>query len=282
MGEIEEKLSPVFKWGGGKRQLLDDILPKIPPHTRYYEPFIGGAAVLLGLKPKYAVINDFNKELVNAYKVIRDYPEELIHLLKLHRDKNSIGHFYEVRAWDRNKDNYEQLSNIEKAARTIYLNRTCFNGLYRVNRQGFFNTPCGKYKNPEIVNEDRIRAIHKYLSTNRIEIRCGDYKDALKHIRAGAFVYFDPPYMPPENGDETFTQYTVDGFDEEKQRELKGICDMLTQKGVKFMLSNSCCSFIKELYKDYHIEIVQARRNVSADGSKRILIDEILVANYEI
>lgn len=281
MGEIEEKLFPVFKWGGGKRQLLDDILPKIPPYTRYYEPFIGGAAVLLGLKPEYAVINDFNKELVNAYKVIRDYPEELIYLLKLHRDKNSIEYFYEVRAWDRDKDNYEQLSNIEKAARTIYLNRTCFNGLYRVNRQGFFNTPCGKYKKPEIVNEDRIRAIHEYLSTNRIQIRCGDYKDALKHIRAGAFVYFDPPYMPPENGDETFTQYTVDGFDEEKQRELKEICDMLTQKGVKFMLSNSCCSFIKELYKDYHIEIVQARRNVSADGGKRILIDEVLVTNYE-
>jgi len=282
MGEIEEKLSPVFKWGGGKRQLLDDILPKIPPYTRYYEPFIGGAAVLLGLKPEYAVINDFNKELVNAYKVIRDYPEELIYLLKLHRNKNSIEYFYEVRAWDRDKDNYAQLSNIEKAARTIYLNRTCFNGLYRVNRQGFFNTPCGKYKKPEIVNEDRIRAIHEYLSTNRIQIRCGDYKDALKHIRAGAFVYFDPPYMPPENGDETFTQYTVDGFDEEKQRELKEICDMLTQKGVKFMLSNSCCSFIKELYKDYHIEIVQARRNVSADGGKRILIDEVLVTNYEI
>ncbi len=282
MGEVEKKISPVFKWGGGKRQLLDDILPKIPPNTRYYEPFVGGAAVLLGLKPKYAVINDFNKELVNAYRVIRDYPEELIQLLQGHKDNNSIEYFYEVRAWDRDRDSYDRLSDIEKAARTIYLNRTCFNGLYRVNRQGFFNTPCGKYKKPEIVNESRIRAIHEYLSSNRIEIRCGDYKDALKYIRAGAFVYFDPPYMPPENEDETFTQYTVDGFGEEKQRELKGICDMLTKKGVKFMLSNSCCSFIKELYKDYHIEIVQARRNISADGKKRILIDEVLVTNYKI
>lgn len=282
MGEVEKKISPVFKWGGGKRQLLDDILPKIPPNTRYYEPFVGGAAVLLGLKPKYAVINDFNKELVNAYRVIRDYPEELIQLLQGHKDNNSIEYFYEVRAWDRDRDSYDRLSDIEKAARTIYLNRTCFNGLYRVNRQGFFNTPCGKYKKPDIVNESRIRAIHEYLSSNRIEIRCGDYKDALKYIRAGAFVYFDPPYMPPENEDETFTQYTVDGFGEEKQRELKGICDMLTKKGVKFMLSNSCCSFIKELYKDYHIEIVQARRNISADGKKRILIDEVLVTNYKI
>lgn len=282
MEEIEVKLSPIFKWGGGKRQLLDAILPKIPPHTRYYEPFIGGAAVLLGLKPKYAVINDFNEELVNAYKVIRDNPEELIQLLEQHRNNNSVDYYYEVRAWDRNPETYALLSSTAKAARTLYLNRTCFNGLYRVNRNGFFNTPCGKYKNPKIVNAERIRAIHEYLSTNRIDIRCGDYKDALKHIRAGAFVYFDPPYMPPENGDETFTQYTIDGFDKERQKELKGVCDMFTEKGVKFMLSNSCCSFIRELYKDYHIEIVQARRNVSADGGKRILIDEVLVTNYEV
>ena len=282
MEELEEKLSPVFKWGGGKRQLLEEILPKIPSHTRYYEPFIGGAAVLLGLRPKYAVINDFNEELVNTYRVIRDYPEELIQLLEQHRSNNSVDYFYEVRAWDRNPEKYALLSDVEKAARTLHLNRTCFNGLYRVNRNGCFNTPCGKYKNPEIVNADRIRAIHEYLSTNRIDIRCGDYKDALKYIRTGAFVYFDPPYMPPENGEETFTKYTVDGFDEERQKELKSVCDMLTEKGVKFMLSNSYCSFIKELYKDYHIEIVQARRNISADGGKRILIDEVLVTNYEV
>lgn len=280
METVEEKLSPVFKWGGGKRQLLDIILPKIPPYTRYYEPFIGGAAVLFGLRPEYAVINDFNQELVNTYKVIRDNPEELIQLLENHREKNTVDYFYEVRSWDRNKESYALLNDIEKAARTIYLNRTCFNGLYRVNKSGYFNTPCGKYKKPEIVNAERIRAIHEYLSTNRIDIRCGDYKEALKHIRAGAFVYFDPPYMPPENGDETFTSYTVDGFGEEQQRELKTVCDQLTAKGVKFILSNSSCSFIKELYQDYHIEIVQARRNVSADGGKRILIDEVLVTNY--
>lgn len=280
MKELEERLSPVFKWGGGKRQLLDKILPKIPPYTRYYEPFIGGAAVLFGEKPPYAVINDFNEELVNTYRVIRDNPEELIRLLEYHRSHNSVDYFYEIRAWDRNPDKYALLSNVEKAARTVYLNKTCFNGLYRVNKNGFFNTPCGKYQKPEIVNAERIRAIHEYLSTNRIDIRCGDYKDALKHIRAGAFVYFDPPYMPPENGDGTFTQYTVDGFDKDKQRELKKICDMLTKKGVKFMLSNSCCTFIKDLYKDYSIEIVQARRNVSANAEKRMLIDEVLVTNY--
>lgn len=280
MEELEERLSPILKWGGGKRQLLDKILPKIPHYTRYYEPFIGGAAVLFGEKPQYAVINDFNEELVNTYRVIRDNPEELISLLEIHRSNNSVDYFYQIRAWDRNPGKYALLSNVEKAARTVYLNRTCFNGLYRVNKNGFFNTPCGKYKNPKIVNADRIRAIHEYLSTNWIDIRCGDYKDALKHIGTGAFVYFDPPYMSPENGDEIFTRYTVNGFDKQKQKELKETCDILTQKGVKFMLSNSCCTFIKDLYKEYSIEVVQARRSVSADAKKRIFINEVLITNY--
>lgn len=279
--KLEEKLSPVFKWGGGKRQLLERILPLIPPHTRYYEPFVGGAAVLFGLRPKYAVINDYNVELINAYKVIRDDPEELIKLLQKHKDKNTIDYFYEVRSWDRNVNIYNHLTRIEKAARTIYLNRTCFNGLYRVNKQGYFNTPCGKYKNPEIVNAERIRAIHDYLNSNRIDIRCGDYKDALKYIRAGAFVYFDPPYMPLEKGTETFARYTQDGFGKEKQEELKAICDMLSKKGVKFMLSNSYCDFICDLYKDYHIEIVKTRWSISADGKKRNYTDEVLITNYD-
>ena len=280
MIENGEKISPVLKWGGGKRQLLDEILPLIPSHTRYYEPFIGGAAVLLGFQPKYGVINDYNEELINTYKVIRDNPRELIKELKLHKEKNTVEYYYEVRAWDRDEEAFKELGDIKRAARTIYLNRTCFNGLYRVNQSGYFNTPCGRYKNPEIVFEERIKAIHEYLSQNKIEIRCGDYKDALKHIRAGAFVYFDPPYMPPENGDETFTKYTVDGFGQDRQIELKRICDRLTDKGVKFMLSNSSCSFIKELYKDYNIHIVQARRSVSADKAKRHMIDEVIVMNY--
>ncbi len=280
MSEIDGRIAPVFKWGGGKRQLLDEILPLIPAHTRYYEPFIGGAAVLLGLHPPNAVISDFNEELINTYITIRDNPDALITELEEHKEKNSIEYFYEVRAWDRDKDAYAELSNIKRAARTLYLNKTCFNGLYRVNRQGLFNTPCGKYKNPDIVNSEKIMAIHEYLSKNKVVIKQGDYKEALKGIRKGAFVYFDPPYMPPENGDETFTSYTVDGFGPEQQIELKKICDKLTARGVKFMLSNSSCSFIKDLYKDYDIKIVSARRIVSADTSKRIRIDEVLVRNY--
>ena len=273
-------LSPILKWGGGKRQLLGEILTLIPKYSGYYEPFVGGAAVLFGLQPNKAVINDYNNELINTYIVVRDTPEELIDLLRNHKNQHSSEYYYEVRSWDRDADKYKSLSNVEKAARMVYLNRTCFNGLYRVNKAGQFNTPCGRYKNPEILNESRIRSLHDYFASNEIDILCGDYKDALKTIEAGDFVYFDPPYMPPENGDETFTKYTVDGFGEDKQTELKGICDHLTQIGVKWMLSNSSCSFIRELYKGYNIRIVQARRSVSADGKKRVLIDEVLVTNY--
>ena len=275
-----EYLSPILKWGGGKRQLLNEILPLIPTNTKYYEPFVGGAAVLLGLQPTKAIINDYNVELINTYQVVRDNPEALINLLRIHKDQHSSDYYYEVRSWDRDADKYQSLSNAEKAARTVYLNRTCFNGLYRVNKAGQFNTPCGRYKNPEILNESKIRLLHEYLASNDIDILCGDYKDSLEKIETGAFVYFDPPYMPPENGDETFTKYTVDGFGEDKQTELKEICDHLTKIGVKWMLSNSSCSFIRELYRDYNIKIVQARRSVSADGKKRVLIDEVLVTNY--
>ena len=281
MTDLDDKLSPILKWGGGKRQLLPEILPLIPKHTRYYEPFVGGAAVLLGLKAKAAVINDYNSELINTYRVIRDNPHELIELLQQHQLMNSVDYFYEVRAWDRD-DTYSIMRDVEKAARMVYLNRTCFNGLYRVNKSGFFNTPCGKYKNPEIVNSKRIMAMHEYLSSNKVDIRCGDYKDVLKHIREGAFVYFDPPYMPPETGEETFTQYTVDGFDKSKQIELKEVCDKLSDKGVKFMLSNSYCSFIRELYKNYSIKKVHARRKISANASKRGFIEEVLVTNYDL
>lgn len=281
MSDKDELLSPVLKWGGGKRQLLDEILPKIPEYTRYYEPFIGGAAVLFGLKPENAVINDSNNELINVYLVIRDHPEELITQLKKHKENNSVDYYYKIREWDRDEREYGKRTDIERAARTLYLNRTCFNGLYRVNLNGYFNTPCGKYKNPEIVFPDRIRAIHNYLLNNNVDIRCGDYKDALRYIRSGAFVYFDPPYMPPENGNETFTKYTVDGFGEEKQIELKVLCDKLHNMDVKFMLSNSYCAFIRDLYKDYNVNRISARRSISADGRKRTMIDEVLVTNYD-
>ncbi len=274
---------PVLKWVGGKRQLIKEIAPLVPKDIRsYYEPFVGGGAVLFALQPKKAVINDYNIELINVYKVIKDNPDELISILTEHELKNSSEYYYQVREMDRNAD-YNNLSDTQKAARIIYLNKTCYNGLYRVNSAGQFNSPFGKYKNPNIVNATTIKALNNYFNSNEIIIESGDYKESLKRIRANTktFVYMDPPYYPISTSS-SFTGYTDNGFGEEQQRELKEECDKLNRKGIKFLLSNSSCDFIKELYKDYNIKIIKAKRAINADGNKRGEIDEVLVANYDI
>ena len=174
-------LSPVVKWVGGKRQLLSDIVPLIPKtFSTYVEPFVGGGAVIFNIQPKKAIINDFNSELINVYKVIKYKPNELISALENHERLNSEEYFYEVRALDRN-ENYNVMTDIEKAARIIYLNKTCFNGLFRVNQAGQFNSPYGKYKNPNIVNTPVVLAMSKYFNENNIKIIDGDYKNALRN-----------------------------------------------------------------------------------------------------
>lgn len=272
-------ISPVVKWVGGKRQLLDKILPLIPKHSTYVEPFVGGAAVLFELQPTKAIINDYNHELINVYNIIKSNPEELIQTLEKHRELNTKDYFYEIRSLDRDPL-FDTLTDIEKAARIIYLNKTCFNGLYRVNLSGQFNTPYGKYKNPNIVNASTIRAVSKYLNKDTIKIISGDYKDSLKGLRKGSFVYFDPPYVPISTSS-SFTGYTEGGFSLKNQEELKEQCDKLNARGIKFLLSNSDCEFIKELYKDYNIITVKAKRNINRNGSDRGEINEVLVMNYE-
>lgn len=280
MAQNNPLVAPVLKWVGGKRQLMDVIAPLIPSSlTTYYEPFIGGGAVLFNLQPKKAVINDLNPELINVYKVIKDNPNELIQALKMHESMNCEDYFYEVRAYDRNKTEYEKLSNIEKAARVIYLNKTCYNGLFRVNSSGEFNSPWGRYSNPNISNIPTIKALNTYFNKYDITIKCGNYADSLKGIRKGAFVYLDPPYMPISSSS-SFTGYTANGFGEKEQIELKKLCDKLNDKGVKFLLSNSCCPFIEELYKNYIIQKVPAKRTINANAEKRGVIDEVLVRNY--
>lgn len=273
-------VTPILKWVGGKRQLLDSILPLIPEHTTYYEPFVGGGAVLFDRQPKKAVINDSNEELINIYMVIKEQPEELIAVLEHHRNQNSQEYFYQIRSLDRDKDVYKAMSPVERAARVMYLNKTCYNGLFRVNRAGEFNSPWGRYKNPNITNELTIRAMSRYFNKAKITVLCGDYRDALKGIRKGAFVYLDPPYMPISLSS-SFTGYTAAGFGKEQQIELKRQCDILEKKGIKFLLSNSCCDFIEELYQDYKIERVSAKRTINAKADKRGAIDEVLVRNYE-
>lgn len=274
-------LSPVLKWVGGKRQLLNDIIPMIPKNcSTYVEPFIGGGAVLFELQPKKAIINDFNGELINVYTVIRDYPEELIKELQFHKENNTSEYFYTVREYDRKPDFFSKMTSVQKAARVIYLNKTCYNGLYRVNSAGQFNSPYGKYKNPNIVNETVIRAMSKYFNENNIVIKNEDFKETLKGLRRGAFVYLDPPYMPISSSS-SFTGYTENGFNEDKQRELKELCDKLDKKGIKFLQSNSDCEVIRELYSSYRIKTIKAKRAINSKGNSRGEINEVLIYNYE-
>nr|WP_297969161.1 DNA adenine methylase [uncultured Mogibacterium sp.] len=271
-------LSPILKWVGGKRQLLSEIIPLIDESCdNYVEPFIGGGAVLFRLQPKKAIINDYNTELINVYRTVRDDLDGLVALLKKHEKYNSSDYYYEVRALDRTPD-FDKMSNSEKAARIIYLNKTCYNGLYRVNSLGQFNSPYGKYKNPNIVNEVVLRAISKYLNGNEISIRSGDYKDVLNDIEKNSFVYLDPPYVPISSSS-SFTGYTEGGFGYDKQVELKEECDKLNSKGVHFLQSNSDCEEIRELYKAYRIKIVKANRAINSDAKKRGQINEVLIYN---
>lgn len=271
-------VTPFVKWAGGKRQLLPVIQKYLPKtFTTYYEPFVGGGALLFHLQPQKAVLNDFNEELVNVYRVIKENPQELVTDLKKH--KNNAEYFYAIRELDRKKD-FKKLSNIERASRVIYLNKTCYNGLYRVNSAGEFNSPFGNYKNPNVANERTILAVSKYLNDNNITILRGDFADAVKNIKKNAFVYFDPPYHPL-SASANFTGYVQGGFDEQEQIRLRDLCIELDTKGVKFLLSNSATSFTKKLYQTFTVDYVKANRFVNSVAKKRAAIDEILVRNYE-
>jgi DNA adenine methylase len=272
-------IGPVLKWAGGKRQLLDTYEHLFPKDiTTYCEPFVGGAAVLFSLQPAVAYINDINYELMRVYRVVKCDVEKLITTLKIF--KNDRETFYSVRDWDRNADNYAALSDVMKAARIIYLNKTCFNGLYRVNSSGKFNTPFGNYRNPNIVNESTLRAVSKYLNSADITMTSEDYAGVLEKLPSRSFVYIDPPYDPISNTS-NFTGYTKHGFDSREQIRLREQCDDLNRRGIRFMLSNSATNFIKEQYAAYNITVVQAKRTVNSDASKRGGIDEVVIRNYE-
>jgi len=271
-------ITPVLKWAGGKRKLLQDIIKHIPDiFSVYYEPFLGGGAVFFSMQPSNAVVNDINGELINVYTAIRDNVEELIEDLKRH--KNEKDYFYKIRAKDRDKGKYNKLSSIEKASRIIYLNKTCYNGLFRVNQQGEFNAPFGRYKNPNIVNNIVLRKASDFLNKGNITFICGDFEEAVKGIKKDDFVYFDPPYDPVSDS-ANFTGYDRGGFEKAEQERLKNLCDRLNKKGAKFLLSNSATEFIVDLYKDYNITIVQANRAINSKGDKRGKVNEVLVKNY--
>jgi DNA adenine methylase (dam) len=278
-------VKPFLKWAGGKRQLLPEILKYLPKNigkTTYFEPFLGGGALLFELQPKQAIVNDSNRELINCYRVIKDNVEELIEVLKVHKAKNSKEHFNYLRERDRFKKDYLKLSEAEKAARIIYLNKTCYNGLFRVNSKGQFNVPFGSYKNPNILDEAVLRGVNDYLNQKSVTFLNRDFAEAVKDAKKGDFVYFDPPYDPVSNT-ASFTGYDINGFNQNEQRRLKQVVDELTKKGCYVMLSNSSTSFILDLYQDYQDKIkwVTATRNINSNSLRRGKVDEVLILNYD-
>ncbi len=275
------KPKPFVKWVGGKRQLINEIKKRMPKEFNiYYEPFIGGGALFFELQPKIAVINDYNDELINVYRVLslKDKTNKLIQKLKNHEEKNNKEYFYEVRSWDRNREEYNKLNDIEKAARTIYLNKTCFNGIYRVNSKNEFNVPFNNSKKINTFDNSNFKAINDYFNNNNITIINGDFEEAVKGAKKGDFVYFDPPYDNLK--DDTFTSYTENGFDKKGQVRLFNCFEKLDKMGVYVMLSNHNTSFINDLYKNYNIKVVNAKRSINSNGNKRGNVEETIITNY--
>jgi DNA adenine methylase len=298
---MSTEAKPFLKWAGGKGQLLNQMSELLPkrisnePFT-YIEPFVGGGAMLFYMLQHYSnikkvVINDVNEDLINAYQVIKEEVNALI--LKLEKieseylsltdqERRSL-FFYEIR------ERYNQRigNSIDRAMQLIFLNKTCFNGLYRVNKRGLFNVPFGKYANPTICNTEVLRADSRLLQSANVEICQGDYSQTIQHIDGTTFVYLDPPYRPLD-ATSSFTAYAKGDFNDDDQRALADFCRQLSDKGCLWMESNADCSaknpqdtFFEELYKDYQIERVYASRFINANPSKRGKLTELIIKNYE-
>jgi DNA adenine methylase len=298
---MSTEAKPFLKWAGGKGQLLSQLSEHLPkriskePFT-YIEPFVGGGAMLFYMLQhfgniKKAVINDVNEDLILTYRIIKDDVETLIaNLDRLEKDYLSITDqngrsqiFYDVR------ERYNQRigDSVERASQLVFLNKTCFNGLYRVNRRGQFNVPFGKYANPTICNAKLLRADSQILQSAQVEICQGDYVQTMQHLDGLTFVYLDPPYRPLD-ATSSFTAYAKGDFNDDDQRALAGFCHQLNDAGCYWMESNADCSaknpedtFFEELYKDYRIERVYASRFINANPEKRGKLTELLIKNYE-
>ena len=276
----KKEYSPFIKWVGGKRGLLKQILPLLPNEfENYFEPFLGGGALFFELSSqglldnKKVILSDINWELINTYNVVKNSPNELISNLEEYKKEHSKEFYYQIRELDRQKG-YEKLSNLDKATRFIYLNKTCFNGLYRVNKKGYFNTPIGSYKNPNIADRDTILLASEALSSATIINQ--PFNKVLKSIKKDDFVYFDPPYYPLTDSS-NFTSYDSSLFLEDEQFKLFELFDRLSDKGAKVLHSNSDTEFIKKLYKEYDINILNANRFINSKASARGKITEVLI-----
>lgn len=296
----EKTIKPFLKWAGGKGQLLKEIENYYPFNskniTKYAEPFVGGGAVLFDILSKYDLeevyISDINVELVNAYRIIRDDIDELIAMLQVMQDEfvpigideRKVYYITKRERFNDLKINGDETINIEKAALMIFLNKTCFNGLFRVNKRGLFNVPMGSYKNPMICDENNLREISKKLQ--KVNIVCGSYKLSKDFIDEHTFAYFDPPYRPLTNT-ASFTAYTENSFNDDSQKALANYVDKLNENGAKIVVSNSDPKnsdidddFFDDIYSAYNIKRVEATRMINCNGESRGKIKELLISNF--
>jgi DNA adenine methylase len=274
---------PFLKWAGGKGQLLKQYEPFFPvePMRQYYEPFAGSSAVFFHLRGRRLfqqyILSDANPELINCYLAVRDHLDQLIDQLRIHQELHDREHYYAMRDKDRDPDWHEQATPIERAARLIYLNKTCYNGLWRVNSQGYFNVPMGSYKKPDIANVGRLCAAS--FALQGVQFATRDFSDVLDTAQPGDFVYFDPPYVPL-SATSNFTSYAADDFGPTEQRRLRDVFVGLDRKGVRIMLSNSDTELVRNLYQRFRVGTVTASRRINSNAGKRGEVSEIVVTNY--
>lgn len=263
---------PFIKWAGGKRQVLAQYLPFFPKNIRtYYEPFLGGGAIFFHLQPSKAVLTDINAELVNVYQHVRDAVEDVLLLLREHQKHHDKDYYYSIRATPGE-------TPLERAARFLYLNKTCFNGLYRENSKGQFNVPMGRYKKPAIYNPELLCSASCALQSTAIALE--PFENILnRSFHAHDLVYFDPPYHPI-SATSSFTSYNRYAFRTDDQIRLRETFAELAQRGVRVMLSNSDCPFIRELYEGFNIHTIQASRSINSKGERRGKVTELLITSY--
>lgn len=272
--EPNGKSTPFLKWAGGKGQLLTQLAPYFPEDFgRYHEPFLGGGAVFFHLLPRKAYLSDSNPDLIHVYRMVKNNLEELVASLDTHKTRaTEKSYFYEVRGL-----RPDTLSPAARAARTIFLNKTCFNGLYRVNSQGVFNVPYGGYRHPTLYIGKNLQLAQAALQG--AELRVEDFRRACKRPGKGDFVYLDPPYQPLSETS-AFTDYTREGFGPRDQEDLAAVYRALDRRGCKVMLSNSSTAWLRELYQEYYQVTLKAKRAINCKGNGRGVIDELLVMNY--
>jgi DNA adenine methylase len=279
MEEIDKLCKPVLRWVGGKRGIINEIVKYTPKtYNTYYEPFLGGGAVLFHLQPKVAIVNDINYELINLYSIIRDDVDGLILDLKEHII--DINYYKSIRSLDRLPDYHGAVSNLKRASRMIYLNKTCFNGLYRVNSRGEFNVPFSVARTGKIIDEGRLRAVSRYLNNNDVLFQNQDFYESMCSACNNDFIYIDPPYDVDSRCDNpSFTSYTARGWCGIDLTILRGLCDKLSTRGVKFLMSNSATDRVISEFKGYNIVHIKAGRSINPKANRSC--DEVLIMNYQ-